>query len=288
MRPDSVRAKDNVMLLTRLNRLTDEQRGRLVRSLVPEAVWGQHARLVEAGLAAGDADDLQAVCRPVQGELKLRSPAARAGRDFAFLLDLDERDGGEIELAFIQINDLMRARYDIDVDEDGLSTLLGTARRNIAAEVRAMEAGLGPGQVRHGLGCFAEFMGRLSDFCQAVGCARIQLQPLTYHNALMYERAGFAYTSGRAVMERIDAGFQPGGDYFARLDGSTPFRRPEAAGDQRLRSWAIHDGVLGHPMPELRMHREIGRPCELISTFTSPPSAGARSAEPDPPAGGGA
>ena len=34
-----------------------------------------------------------------------------------------------------------------------------------------------------------------------------------------------------------------GGDLHAALDGSSPFRRPDAALTARGRSWALHDGI---------------------------------------------
>ncbi len=47
-------------------------------------------------------------------------------------------------------------------------------------------------------------------------------------------------------MERIQLGFSEGGEFAGKLDGSD-FRRPEAEDSIRLRSWAIHDGILGEP-----------------------------------------
>ncbi|MCG3177836.1 MAG: hypothetical protein BIFFINMI_00156 [Phycisphaerae bacterium] len=254
------------MRLARLEKLSDAQRCQFLRSLVPQAEWDQVGRLGDR--AGPGVEDLQVILRPERGELKLRVPAKRIGGDYAFLLDLDEHGLGEVELAFIQINDLERPRYNIDVDERGRPTLLGTARRNIPEEVRAMEAGLGPGQVRHGLRAFDDFFERLLRFADTVGYVNILLEPLTYHNALMYERHGFIYIQGQKVMEEIDEGFRPGGHYERRLDGSTPFRRPGSGGDQRMRSWAIHDGILGHPMPELKMVYVLGQPTPRVSTFT--------------------
>lgn len=60
-------------------------------------------------------------------------------------------------------------------------------------------------------------------------------------------------------MERIQAGFSPQGDLLPRLDGSNPFRQPEAAGSIRLRSWAIHDGILGHPFTNVTMYKRVGK-----------------------------
>ena len=59
-------------------------------------------------------------------------------------------------------------------------------------------------------------------------------------------------------METIQAGFNDG-NLRARLDGSTPFRQPEAAGSIRLRSWAIHDGLLGEPYTNVTMYKKVGK-----------------------------
>ncbi len=59
------------------------------------------------------------------------------------------------------------------------------------------------------------------------------------------------------MMERIDSGFAPGGELRARLDGSNPFRMPEAADSIRLRSWAIHDGILDETFTNITMYKEI-------------------------------
>ncbi len=256
------------MLSTRMHRLGADQRDALLGSLLPEAVRRQTARLVADGMLDEGVGELETVYRPERGELKLRSPGRRVEGDFGFQLDLDQSGEDGLELAFIQVNDLYRPRYGIDTDARGLSTLLGTARRNIAEEVRAMRDGLGPGQVRHGLRAFGDFFERLVRFAKMLGYANILLQPLTYHDALLYERHGFAYVTGRRAMEEIDAGFRPGGEYSRRLDGSTPFRAPAAADSRRGRSWAIHDNILGRPLPELRMAYTIGQPGQRETTFT--------------------
>jgi acetoin utilization protein AcuC len=60
-------------------------------------------------------------------------------------------------------------------------------------------------------------------------------------------------------MQRIQSGFGPGGDLHPLLDGSTPFRQPQAAHSIRLRSWAIHDGILGEPFRNVTMYKQVGK-----------------------------
>ena len=71
--------------------------------------------------------------------------------------------------------------------------------------------------------------------------------------------------------------FQPGGALCEKLDGSTPFRKPEFAGTVRGRSWAIHDGILLDVQDELLeegwvspvMYRMVGKPRGMV-TFPDP------------------
>ncbi|MGE5248297.1 MAG: hypothetical protein ACM3L8_08110, partial [Verrucomicrobiota bacterium] len=81
------------------------------------------------------------------------------------------------------------------------------------------------------------------------------------------ERNGFQYIKGKERMLWIDREFQPGGELHARLDGSTPFRRPENARTVRGRSWAIHDGVLGEPWESPKMYKTVGVDAG-VNTFT--------------------
>ena len=71
---------------------------------------------------------------------------------------------------------------------------------------------------------------------------------------------------GKRLMESIHAGFQPGGDLHAQLDGSNPFRKPEAADSIRKRSWAIHDGLLGEPFTNVTMYKGVGKSAGISTT----------------------
>ena len=44
-----------------------------------------------------------------------------------------------------------------------------------------------------------------------------------------------------------------------KLDGSNPFRSAKAAHSIRLRSWAIHDGILGEPFTNVTMYKRAGK-----------------------------
>lgn len=165
---------------------------------------------------------------------------------------------GQIHVLLYILNDPDSPRFDVDRMPDGRPTQFGTAARNLAAEEAAMRAGLTPGQVRRGLRLLKPALVEFESFLQQLGSDLYFVEPLYYHNALIFERLGFAYQRGRRLMERIHAGFSEGGELLKRLDGST-FRSREARNSIRLRSWAIHDGLLGEPFTGVTMYKSIGK-----------------------------
>jgi hypothetical protein len=172
----------------------------------------------------------------------------------------------QLMVLLLVVNDPDSPRFNVDVDATGRSTNLGTTNRNIPEEVRAMQYGLAPAQVRSGLRVFRQGVPVFEAFVHNMGKDLFLIEPLAYHNAISFERYGFAYIRGRKDMEAIHAGFQPGGELYARLDGSTPFRHPDAWKTVRGRSWAIHDGILGHPFTGFQMYKRIGQHAG-VSTF---------------------
>lgn len=166
---------------------------------------------------------------------------------------------GQISVLLYVLNDPTSPRFDIDRLPDGSETKFGTAGRNLEAERRALEYGLAPGQIRAGLRLLGRAIDRFEHFVTSIGHELYFIEPLFYHNAVIFERYGFAYERGRRRMEAIHAGFGPGGELRRKLDGSTHFRRPQAADSIRLRSWAIHDGLLGETFTGITMYKRAGR-----------------------------
>ncbi len=128
-----------------------------------------------------------------------------------------------------------------------------------------MQAGLSPGQVRHGFRLARPASEAFEEFIISLEHDIFFVEPLFYHNALIFERYGFAYQMGKRQMDRIHLGFQEGGELRQRLDGSTPFRLPDAASSIRLRSWAIHDGILGEPFTNVTMYKRVGKSAGINS-----------------------
>jgi len=166
---------------------------------------------------------------------------------------------GQIHVLLYILNDPAAKRFDVDRMPDGQLTRFGTFKRNIAAEEAAMKEGLAPGQVRSGLRLLPAAILKFEEFVDSLGHQVYFAEPLYYHNAILFERYGFSYQVGRKLMERIETGFSDDGDLKPILNNSSPFRTQSAEHSVRLRSWAIHDGVLGEPFTNVTMFKHIGR-----------------------------
>jgi hypothetical protein len=173
---------------------------------------------------------------------------------------------GQIHVLLYILNDPDSPRFDVDRLPDGRKTRFGTMLRNKEAETAAMQAGLAPGQVRSGLGLLSAAIASFEKFVQSLGHKQYFVEPLYYHNAVIFERYGFTYQMGRRRMESYHNGFTKGGGLRSKLDGSTPFRVPEAADSIRLRSWAIHDGILDESFTNVTMYKRIGKPAGINTT----------------------
>jgi hypothetical protein len=189
----------------------------------------------------------------------------------------DAIDPTVIEWDFLIINDPGSVQFRTHIDKEGKDTLFGWASRNLEEEGKALQAGYYPGQTRKGLGLSRNADQALEFFCRMLDIKSIRMEALFYHNAITYERYGYAYFQGYKMMKRIHELFQPGNELFRRLDNSTPFRRPEFARTIRGRSWAIHDGILDDVPDDILeegwvspiMYRMIEKPRPMI-TFPDP------------------
>jgi hypothetical protein len=173
---------------------------------------------------------------------------------------------GQIHVLLYILNNPESERFDVDVLPDGSPTKFGTYQRNIEAEIAAMQAGLAPGQIRSGLRMLSEAIESFEIFIRSIKHSLYFVEPLYYHNAVIFERNGFDYQSGRKLMQRINEGFSGDGILVPLLDRSTPFRIPEAVNSIRLRSWAIHDGILGEPFDRVTMYKQVGKSASITTT----------------------
>jgi len=179
---------------------------------------------------------------------------------------LSDTLSGQIHVLLYILNDPESPRFDVDRMPDGSPTRFGTLKRNLEAEKAAMEYGLAPGQVRRGLRLLRSATDAFEQFVISLGHDMFFIEPLYYHNAVISERHGYAYQMGKRRMEAIHAGFQEGGELHQRLDDSNPFRSAQAANSIRLRSWAIHDGILGEPFTDVTMYKRVGKAADINTT----------------------
>lgn len=176
---------------------------------------------------------------------------------------------GQIHILLYILNDPEAQRFDVDKMPDGSPTKFGILKRNIEAESQALESGLAPGQIRRGLRMLGQAIEKFEEFAVALGHDMYFIEPLYYHNAILFERHGFAYQVGKRLMESIHAGFQPNGDLYSQLDDSNSIRKKDSAESIRKRSWAIHDGILGEPFTNVTMYKRVGVNAGLNTTKNS-------------------
>jgi hypothetical protein len=176
------------------------------------------------------------------------------------MMEFELRDTlfNQIEVVWLAIQDPLAPRFNVDVMPNGETTLRGATRRNLEAEADALAYGLAPGQIRPGLHEFAGEVERMETFMLILGQRDYVAQPLYYHTAVLFERAGFSYLQGQTRMERIHAGFSANGDLRGRLGGPSPFRQQSLADSVRGRAWAIHDGILDEQWDRVRMVKRLG------------------------------
>ena len=179
---------------------------------------------------------------------------------------LTDTIAGQIHVLLYILNDPDSPRFNVDVMSDGSYTRFGILQRNIDEEIKAFEAGLAPGQIRSGLRMLGQAIEKFETFSMELGHDMYFIEPLYYHNAVIFERYGFAYQTGKRRMEAYHAGFQADGELASKLDGSSPFRTSDAANSIRKRSWAIHDGILGEPFTNVTMYKRVGKSAGLSTT----------------------
>lgn len=253
-----IKASDWPTSIREINSLAPDQREGIYRTLLPD--WLQSRYGIDLSTLTADGHRVVHFRAPT-GSRAAEIVVKRRADDLDPMLYLNIADtfNNQIMVLMLIANDPDSPRFNIDVDEHGNSTTLGTTGRNKPAELSAMAAGLAPGQVRQGLRFFRNALPLFEQFVQRLGHDMFLIEPLAYHNAIMFERYGFGYIRGHRDMEQIHSEFQPGGMLYAKLAPDKPFRQPDAWKTVRGRSWAIHDGILGHPFTGFQMYKLIGR-----------------------------
>lgn len=248
-----------------INDLSPENKEAIYRTLLPDWLFSQYGVDRETLTVDGH--------RVVQFRAPLGSRAVEISvkrcvddRDSMLYLHMADTFNNQILVLLMVINNPDAPRFNIDVDESGNLTQYGTVGRNRPAELAAMKAGLAPGQIRAGLRQFRQVLPLFESFVQRMGHEMFLIEPLAYHNAIVFERYGFNYIRGLQEMKRINQEFQPEQSLYKKLTADNPFRSPDAWMTIRGRSWAIHDGILGHPFTGFQMYKILGKEAG-INTF---------------------
>lgn len=249
--------------LKKMNDLPQAQKEQIYRKIIPPTLLSDVRWRVPGCIAPYQ----RYVCPSGLGLLRIEVRRAPTDKDCIFFMQAVDTPYSQIELTLCIINDIDAQRFNIDFDLNGKDNCLGTLKRNIPEEIRAMNAGLCPHQVRPGLGLFREFFSRFEQFVEGLGIDTIVAEPLSYNNAIQYEELGFRYISGYQIMTWIDREFRLGGVLAQRLDNSTPFRHPEMNVSVRGRSWAIHDGILQKSWDGIKIFKSVGEE-SAMRTFT--------------------
>ncbi len=215
-------------------------------------------------------DLFQLNCHPGSTDVELALYNSVEARDPIIFGHLTDTIHGQLHILLYGMNDINSPRFDVDHLADGTKTNFGYNHRNLKAETQALNAGLSPGQIYRGPHIFQESLRQFESFVACMGQELFFVEPLYYHVALVFENYKFQYQSGKKLMDRIYSGFSKDGDLIARLDGSNPFRQPKAADHLRLRSWAVHDNILGEPFSNVTMYKYINKDSQPCSEVTLP------------------
>lgn len=256
-----------LLSISQINNLPHAQMVWVYRRLLPPEILQQFG--IDPETLADDKGHPLFECRPGILYVKLALYHAWQAEDPVLYVQLADTPNNQIEVVLFIVNDPYSERFNTDRMPDGTSTFFSTLARNVAEEVRAMKAGLAPGQVRRGLGLTRRLITSIEKFVTTLRHDVFYVQPLAYHNAILFEKLGFAYQLGLEKMTSIDREFAPGGLLSKQLDGSTPFRQPGAERSVRGRSWAIHDGILGEPFTGIKMYKRVGMHASISTTSQS-------------------
>ena len=132
--------------IAKLNRLPKEERDSAYLRLVPEAIFEMFQIDCQTLMNPFGEKVVTGIFPPDENFACIEVKHRAGDRDCIFSCQVSlEAFMQSLYLDFLIINNPFSERFNVDVDEQGRDTLLGTRSRNIPEEVRAMEAGLAPG-----------------------------------------------------------------------------------------------------------------------------------------------
>jgi hypothetical protein len=240
-----------------INNLPEAEKVNIYRTLLPEWIFSTYV-IDRETLTADGKKVVHFRCPPGSRAMEVTVKRRASDIDPVMYFNMADTFNHQLLVLLVVVNDVNAQRYNVDIDHDGNSTHLGTSTRNREAEQAAMEAGLSPGQIRAGMRVFKQAVPVFEQFVSNMGHDMFFIEPLAYHNAIVFERYGFNYLRGHKDMLTIHQEFQPDGELYKKLTPDNPFRPVDAWNRVRGRSWAIHDGILGHPFTGFQMYKRIG------------------------------
>ena len=240
-----------------INSLPDGDKREIFATLVPQWIY-EEFQIDRTTISYRGINVLHMMSRPNTRSVEIFLRRELIERDPIMYLHMVDTFNGQIMVLLLVMNDVDSPRFNTDLDLDGNATQYGTVSRNYPAERAAMAAGLAPGQIYRGLRGFKRVLPYFETFVENMGHELFIIEPLAYHNAILFERYGFNYLRGLNDMREIDEQFAPGNSLHTRLTPDNPFRQPDAWQTVRGRSWAIHDGILGHPYTGFQMYKRLG------------------------------
>ncbi|TVR19116.1 MAG: hypothetical protein EA396_14055 [Anaerolineaceae bacterium] len=242
-----------------INRLPEEEKYAIYKTLLPDWLFTSYG--VDSGTPQATLENqpiIQFRCPRGTRAMELIVKQRATDLDPLLYINLADAFNNQLIVLLVVVNDPDSPRYNVDIDLQGNPTHFGTTSRNKPAEIAAMRAGLSPGQIRRGLRAFKESVPLFEDFVRRLGHDIFFIEPLAYHNAIVFESYGFSYLRGHQDMVWINEAFQPDGELHKKLNDDNPFRHKDAWRTVRGRSWAIHDGILGHPFTGFQMYKRVG------------------------------
>lgn len=241
-----------------INNLPQDQKWRIYKQLIANWVFDRFD--IDPVTLLKDGEEVVKVrCPDASRAMELEIRHLPNAHDPVVYLNMVDTFTNQLMVLLVVINDPQAPRFNVDIDQYGNNTNFGTSSRNIPEELRAMQAGLAPGQIKRGLRSFKASVPVFEDFVSRMGHDIFFIEPLSYHNAIVFERYGFAYMYGKRDMEWINQAFQPDGELHKKLDDSNPFRHSSFWNRIAGRSWAIHDGILGYPFTGFQMYKRLGQ-----------------------------
>jgi hypothetical protein len=247
----------NAYSIAGINKLPQDEKREIFLHLIPKALFNRFS--LTPNLIDKHGNNLLLIDgKPGGQSLELRMFHKAGFRDPILYCHMIDTLNGQIHVLLYIMNDPNSKRYNIDTLPDGEKTEFGTRARNLDEELRAMEAGLLPGQIRKGLNILSEAVDSFEIFIESLGQNMYFNEPLYYHNAIIFERYGFNYQAGKKRMATIHTRFLEDEEVIGKI-GTTPFRKPEAQNSIFFRSWAIHDGILGEKFDGVTMYKILGK-----------------------------